>query len=94
MVRTSTVHGLRRQSLHGVKLRLCSRLSGRRTVQLEEMSGPNRVAAQVRDDIDAANAELESWPDRGRRRELNKRIHRLKALLKFCESRAGYVAPG
>lgn len=60
----------------------------------DEMSGPNRLAAQVRDDIDEANAELEGWPNKERRLELNKRIHRLKSLLRFCETRAGYVAQG
>lgn len=56
-------------------------------------SGPNRLARQLRDDLDQANVELEDWPDRARRRELNKRVHRIKEMLRWCETRAGYVRP-
>jgi hypothetical protein len=57
-----------------------------------ESCGPNRLADTLRDQIDAANAELEEWPAKPRRRELNKEIHRLKEWVRWCETRAGYVA--
>lgn len=54
--------------------------------------GPNRLADKIRDDLDEAGAELDGAAvTRARRSELNKRIHRLKELLAWCETRAGYV---
>lgn len=61
-------------------------------MMLEDMPGPNRLAAQLRDDLDAANASLEAWPAKPERKALNKRVHGLKRLLAWCETRAGYVA--
>lgn len=55
-------------------------------------SGPNRIADKLRDDLDEANAALEVETRRAERSALNKRIHRLKDLLRWCETRAGYVA--
>jgi hypothetical protein len=54
-------------------------------------SGPNRLADRLRDGIEDANAELEDCRDRNRRSELNKEVHRMKGLLRWCETRAGYV---
>jgi hypothetical protein len=65
----------------------------RRIVRLEDMPGPNRLAAQLRDDLDANGAVLEDCRDRAERSRLNKQRHRLKELLRWCETRAGYV-PG
>lgn len=57
------------------------------------MSGPNRVADKIRDDLDDIAAELDGGAlPQSRRSELNKRAHRLKSLLQWCETRAGYVA--
>lgn len=58
----------------------------------EELSGPNRLANQLRDDLDEIAAELDAGGiPRVRRSELNKAAHRTKDLLRWCESRAGYV---
>lgn len=62
-------------------------------MKLEDMPGPNRLAAQLRDDLDANGAALEDCRDRAERSRLNKRRHSLKGLLAWCESRAGY-GPG
>ena len=57
------------------------------------ISGPNRMANELRDVIDDANAELEVCTERAKRSELNKRVHRCKWMLRWCETRAGYVRP-
>lgn len=56
------------------------------------MSGPNLVADAVRDDLDNIASELDGGDvPRARRSELNKRAHRLKDLLRWLETRSGYV---
>ena len=55
-------------------------------------SGPNRLADMCRDRLDDIAAELDSGEaDRARRSLLNKEAHRLKDLLRWGETRAGYV---
>lgn len=55
------------------------------------MTGPNRIAAKIRDELDDIAMELDGGSaPRARRRELNKRAHWLKELLRWCETRAGY----
>jgi hypothetical protein len=55
-------------------------------------SGPNALADRLRDDLDDIASELDGGGvPRSRRSELNKRAHRLKDLLRWCETRAGYV---
>lgn len=55
--------------------------------------GPNRVADAIRDQLDEIASELDSGDvPRPRRSELNKRAHSLKDLLRWCETRAGYVS--
>lgn len=54
------------------------------------LSGPNRIADRLRDELDDLNAELEECRDRARRSALNKSAHRLKGLLQWAETRAGY----
>jgi len=51
------------------------------------------MADELRDRIDQDNAELEVCTDRAQRRQLNKRVHRCKWMLRWCETRAGYVRP-
>lgn len=56
--------------------------------------GPNGMADWCRDELDDIASKLDSGElPRSERRVLNKRAHRLKDLLRFCETRAGYV-PG
>jgi len=56
------------------------------------MSGPNAIADTIRDELDDIAARLDSAElSREERRPLNKRAHVLKGLLKWCESRAGYI---
>jgi len=58
------------------------------------VTGPNLMADKIRDDLDDIAAELDGGGlTRERRSELNKRAHRLKGWLRWCESRAGYVVP-
>jgi hypothetical protein len=54
-------------------------------------SGPNGLADKLRDDLDELGAELEVAPSRAERSRINKRMHLLKQLLRWCESRTGYV---
>lgn len=54
-------------------------------------SGPNQLADKIRDCLDDLGAELEECRDRKRRSAINKERHRLKELLGWCETRAGYV---
>ena len=58
------------------------------------MTGPNAMADKLRDELDDIASEMDSGElPRRRRSELNKAVHRLKALLEWCETRAGYSAP-
>lgn len=57
-------------------------------------SGPNRLADSIRDQLDSIAAELDGGDlPRIRRSALNKQAHRLKGLLRWCETRAGYLVP-
>lgn len=57
------------------------------------MSGPTEIAAKIRDQLDDIGAELDGGEvSRSRRSELNKRAHRLKGMLGWYETRAGYAA--
>lgn len=59
---------------------------------MSEISGPNRLADRLRDDLDDIAAELDGGGiSRARRSQLNKAAHRTKDLLRWCETRAGYV---
>lgn len=54
--------------------------------------GPNAMADKIRDELDDIAAELDGGAaSRSRRSELNKRAHSLKGLLRWCETRAGYI---
>lgn len=55
-------------------------------------SGPNAMADRIRDDLDDLGATLEVCRDRKERSRINKQMHALKAVLSWCETRAGYVA--
>lgn len=55
-------------------------------------SGPNRLADKIRDELDDLNAQLEEARGKAQRSPLNKRVHILKELLRWCETRAGYQA--
>ena len=55
------------------------------------MTGPNSMADKLRDDLDDLGAKLEVATRRAERSRINKRMHQLKELLRWCESRAGYV---
>jgi hypothetical protein len=57
-------------------------------------SGPNRLADKIRDDLDALGAQLEEARGKEQRSPLNKQMHTLKAMLAWCETRAGYVPTG
>ncbi len=54
------------------------------------LSGPNRMADTIRDRLDDLGAELEECSERKERSRINKEMHRLKDLLRWCETRAGY----
>lgn len=62
-----------------------------RIPRARDTGGPNSVADRLMDEIDDLNAQLEELRGRARK-PLNKRLHRLKELLAWCETRAGYVA--
>lgn len=52
----------------------------------------NLTAGKIRDQLDDIAAELDGGNvPRSRRSELNKLAHRLKQVLQWCETRAGYV---
>lgn len=56
-------------------------------------SGPNLMADKIRDELDDLAAELDGGGvAKARRSEINKRVHSLKDWLRWCETRAGYVA--
>jgi hypothetical protein len=50
------------------------------------------IADKIRDELDDIAAELDGGDaPRSRRSMLNKRAHALKEMLRWCETRAGYV---
>ena len=55
--------------------------------------GPNGLADVIHDKLDDIAAEMEICEDRRERKALNKHAHMLKRMLRFFETRAGYV-PG
>lgn len=58
------------------------------------VTGPSLLADKLRDDLDDIASELDCGElTRARRSELNKQAHRLKDMLRWFESRAGYVPP-
>ena len=58
------------------------------------LNGPSLLADKIRDELDDIGSELDGGAlDRAARSALNKRAHRLKQMLHWFESRAGYVEP-
>ncbi len=57
-------------------------------------SGPNAIADKLRDELDALGAKIEVATSRAERSRINKRMHLLKGLVQWCETRAGYVRSG
>lgn len=53
--------------------------------------GPNGMAIVCRDKLAEIKAELEACTDKDQRKALNKHAHLLRRLIRFCETRAGYV---
>ena len=53
--------------------------------------GPNGLADVIRDKLNDIAARLEVCTERQERKTLNKHAHMLKRMLRFCETRAGYV---
>jgi hypothetical protein len=54
-------------------------------------SGPNAIADKLRDRLDDLNAELEVVRYRRDRKPINREIAKIGELLRWCETRAGYV---
>lgn len=52
--------------------------------------GPTAMARKIEDRLTDAHAEREVAETRQERSRLNKEIHRLEDLLRWCKSRAGY----
>jgi hypothetical protein len=50
-----------------------------------------QLADKLRDDLDDLGAELEVATKRADRSRITKRVRLVKELLRWCESRAGYV---
>lgn len=53
--------------------------------------GPNGLAALCRDSIAELEAKRDALP-RSERKPVNRRLHEVRKLLRFCETRAGYDA--
>lgn len=53
-------------------------------------SGPNRLAAQCEEAI-ADLLEQKARVPRSERRPINQRLHHLRGVLAWCQTRAGYV---
>jgi hypothetical protein len=49
------------------------------------------MATVCRDKLAEIKAELEVITDKDRRKALNKHAHLLRRLIRFCETRVGYV---
>ena len=54
--------------------------------------GPNGMAIVCRDKLAEIKTELEVCTDKEQRKALNKHAHLLKRLIRFCETRVGYVS--
>lgn len=56
------------------------------------MSCPNSIADKLRDDLDDIASQIDGGGlCREDRKRLNKQAHRLKGLVQWCETRAGYL---
>jgi hypothetical protein len=53
--------------------------------------GPNGLAALCKDQIAELEAQRKKLP-RAEREAINRRLHTCRMLLKWCQTRAGYVA--
>lgn len=60
---------------------------------MTEPSGPNKLADTISDELDDIASRLDgSDLTKPERKRLSKQKHRLEGLLRWCKSRAGYVA--
>jgi hypothetical protein len=59
----------------------------------DEPIGPTGMASKFREQIARLEAERAALP-RSQRKPINQRLHLVRGLLKWCETRAGYRASG
>lgn len=59
-------------------------------MNLEDMTGPNRLATQIADALPQLIAERDAETVNGQRKQLSSRIKASRTLLKWCRSRSGY----